>query len=349
MKKWLILLIANWFLVQSGFAQEITMSLSSNEGDPGQSNIEIELALDNTMDLAGFNTRITYDPNLVLVTAVTPTDRIVNMSNVSFNYGTTPGLVHCLVLDFGGNCVTPGVGPVAILNFEILADAPPDTVANLTLSNSDATDCVDITSIPVINEDGAITILPDFTNIVFSDVTAKVSGSSSALEVELSWRLDDALVVGCQVFRADENDAWQELTSALLVSDGKYHFSDSHIKADRDYVYKIVAVDQAGNALASHKMTVTTSPRQGEFGLKPVSPNPNQGMATIRFSLPAAGAVTLNVYASNGQLVETIVDETLNRGDYMRHWNAQNIAPGLYLMTLSSQFGQQTQKFSLIR
>lgn len=63
-------------------------------------------------------------------------------------------------------------------------------------------------------------------------------------------------------------------------------------------------------------------------------PNPFNPATNISFALPAEGFVTLEIYNSLGQEVETIVNSTLSAGKYSYVWNAANIASGVYFYQL---------------
>lgn len=51
------------------------------------------------------------------------------------------------------------------------------------------------------------------------------------------------------------------------------------------------------------------------------APNPVTDLATLRFTLPAAGAVSLRVFGPDGRLVQTLVDASLAAGTHAIDWN----------------------------
>lgn len=80
--------------------------------------------------------------------------------------------------------------------------------------------------------------------------------------------------------------------------------------------------------------------------LYPVAPNPVKGSAKIGFTLGDMGAVSLQVWNLNGQLVQTLLQaqQTL-AGEHIVEWDAQNLPSGLYCIMLRTEDGgMQTQK-----
>lgn len=76
------------------------------------------------------------------------------------------------------------------------------------------------------------------------------------------------------------------------------------------------------------------------FALAPAQPNPAPGRTLLRFTLPAAGRVRLEVFGVDGRLVRTLVDATLDAGPHEAPWDGRDaagaaVAPGLYLSRLS--------------
>lgn len=83
-----------------------------------------------------------------------------------------------------------------------------------------------------------------------------------------------------------------------------------------------VSIEHDGNALP------------GEYVLHDNYPNPFNPQTTIKFDLPEATSVTVNVYDAMGRLVDTLVNESLSAGSYRYTWSAGNHSSGLYLYRL---------------
>jgi hypothetical protein len=86
-----------------------------------------------------------------------------------------------------------------------------------------------------------------------------------------------------------------------------------------------------------------------EFELSQNYPNPFNPSTKIKFSLPNAGQVKLEVYNLLGEKVKTLVNEYLNSGNYESEFNTENFSSGVYLYKLSTDGFIQTKKMILLR
>jgi len=74
------------------------------------------------------------------------------------------------------------------------------------------------------------------------------------------------------------------------------------------------------------------------------APNPSQVTTSIRFELPTAGPVSLNVYDAAGRLVRTLARESFTAGRYVRTWDGATnsgvrAAAGVYFLKLAAPGG----------
>lgn len=81
-------------------------------------------------------------------------------------------------------------------------------------------------------------------------------------------------------------------------------------------------------------------------------PNPAAGETTLRFSLPQAGPTEIRIYALDGSLVRTLVNETRPAGETSVLWDGRtadgaHAGSGVYLARLSSNGTMRTQKIIL--
>jgi hypothetical protein len=72
------------------------------------------------------------------------------------------------------------------------------------------------------------------------------------------------------------------------------------------------------------------------FSLEQNYPNPFNPSTAIKFSLPYRTHVSLIVYDALGKLVNTLVDEELNTGNYTKEFMPANLASGVYLYKLQT-------------
>jgi len=76
-------------------------------------------------------------------------------------------------------------------------------------------------------------------------------------------------------------------------------------------------------------------PRQ--FVLLQNYPNPFNPKTIIRFDLPQACHVTLEIYNTNGQRIECLAQQEFQAGGHRIVWNASQIASGIYFYTLRAK------------
>jgi len=63
-----------------------------------------------------------------------------------------------------------------------------------------------------------------------------------------------------------------------------------------------------------------------------VRPNPFTKYATIRYSVPISGKVSIKLYNTTGRLVEVLNDGYVNAGNYTIHLSARHLAKGVYFL-----------------
>ena len=86
-----------------------------------------------------------------------------------------------------------------------------------------------------------------------------------------------------------------------------------------------------------------------EYSLMQNYPNPFNPSTTIRFSIPAASYVTLEVFNALGEKVEVLVSEELSAGTYKYEWNAKDLTSGIYFYRLTSESFTESKKMILLK
>lgn len=94
----------------------------------------------------------------------------------------------------------------------------------------------------------------------------------------------------------------------------------------------------------THTPTIPT-----EFGLKQNYPNPFNPSTTIEFSLPQSEFVTVKVYNTLGQEVETLVNGVQEAGTYTARFDASRLTSGVYFYRLQAGQFSQTKKMILLK
>jgi hypothetical protein len=75
-----------------------------------------------------------------------------------------------------------------------------------------------------------------------------------------------------------------------------------------------------------------------------VYPNPAEELTTIQFSLPQSSHVRVNVYDMSGKEISVLVNNDLPAGDHSLILNTGNLAKGVYIVRMISDFGIENQK-----
>jgi hypothetical protein len=129
--------------------------------------------------------------------------------------------------------------------------------------------------------------------------------------------------------------------------------------AGAPYWYKVSAVDIHGNegpaatTLPSGTVDVG-SDLPAVLWLGPPSPNPFEGSASFRFTLPAASRVTLDLFDQQGRRVRTLVNRQFAAGRYEIHWDGlgeggRSLGSGVYLYRIIAAGAERTGTVVSIR
>ena len=86
-----------------------------------------------------------------------------------------------------------------------------------------------------------------------------------------------------------------------------------------------------------------------KFSLSQNYPNPFNASTSIRFALPAAGHVTIDVFNLLGERVQRLTDADFNAGDHSVIWNANQATSGVYFYRLSTKEGIVTKRMVLLK
>jgi hypothetical protein len=78
-------------------------------------------------------------------------------------------------------------------------------------------------------------------------------------------------------------------------------------------------------------------------------PNPFNPSTTFQFRLPRSSNVTLKIYNSLGQEIETLASGFYNEGSYLIRWNASSFASGVYFYVLNYEGNRHSKKLVLVK
>ncbi|OQY29145.1 MAG: hypothetical protein B6244_04730 [Candidatus Cloacimonetes bacterium 4572_55] len=340
-----IIIIALFFTIAPARAQDVIFSMSQEEGQADE-QVDIDLSVSNSLDLSGFSARIYYDSDLLSVDHISATERLAGFASVMFNYNT-PGVIHCLVVDLGENCLDAEEGAVAVCSFNIIADPGIDTVSIVSLDQMAATHCDDPGIVVTIDHtDGSIHIMPRIA-IIFDQITASYREPNVLLEWELN---ETDRVVGCRVYRYEFDEEWYQLTNSLLIGPRAYHYEDQSVLPDRDYRYRIAAVGSLGEEKAQQIIAVETVRQKESPEILPVAPNPSTGLFSIHFRLTNPSPVSIRLFSVSGQQIADIFDQEMGEGEHVVSWDGRKIPSGAYLIAIkTSPDSYHTQRLIMVK
>ncbi len=118
---------------------------------------------------------------------------------------------------------------------------------------------------------------------------------------------------------------------------------------EKAYLYKIAAIESRGVEITNPFITATASRVLEAIALFPPSPNPSYGACTIHFQTPQSCRAQLGLYSITGQFVETIFDKVVEQGIHAIHWSGHAIPAGTYLLCLETNYGNESQKITILR
>ena len=157
---------------------------------------------------------------------------------------------------------------------------------------------------------------------------------------------------GFEIQRKDENSEWKYVGfvdgRGTITEQTEYSYIDDiNSIQSTDLKYRLKQIDFNGNFEYSKVVELVTIPTKYE--LLQNYPNPFNPSTTIRFSLPEATYIKINVYNMLGELVETLIEGTYEAGNYKIDFDAGELSSGAYIYRLESEGFVKVKKMILLR
>ncbi len=143
---------------------------------------------------------------------------------------------------------------------------------------------------------------------------------------------------------SDNGSTWNDPVAGYLSGGFVYSMAQNsdYIFAGTSQVYRRPTSQFTGlNAISSFI--------PDNFNLSQNYPNPFNPGTNIKFSIPAASSVTLEVFNQVGQSVKVLVSEALGAGTYEYYFDASSLSSGIYFYTFKAGEFAQTRKMILIK
>jgi len=151
------------------------------------------------------------------------------------------------------------------------------------------------------------------------------------------------------MFRTDRSFAVTAIHGLGRTAVGAPGLSDLRSSRKTGWWDEVRVARGSRNATIEDARPVETTPP-----LLAVSPNPFNPRTMISLRLATSGPVTVQLYNVRGQLVRTLVDESLDAGQHSVIWtgeddNGRSVASGVYFVRLESPDGVERRRIALVR
>jgi hypothetical protein len=186
--------------------------------------------------------------------------------------------------------------------------------------------------------------------VAISNFNARPADGGVRLQAQFLYTLGDAAFV--VVYRANGgSEEFHGISTTDAPAGGNFSFVDDSVQPGKAYRYKIGVIDGDGEFFSP---TAEVKLPASRVELAQNVPNPFNPTTTIRFSLPASERVSLAVYAANGALVRTLVDEVRGSGAHNITWDGRDsagtpVSSGLYFYRLSAGKFSESKKMVLLK
>jgi hypothetical protein len=172
--------------------------------------------------------------------------------------------------------------------------------------------------------------------------------------VTLAWKtLSEENNAGFEVQRRIGTEDFQRIGyvegAGTTTQSRSYQFEDAAMPFEvKEVTYRLKQVDYGGAFEYSPEVEVTID-APDELALHGNYPNPFRERTTIRYELPKAGDVRIDVYNVLGQRVATLVDERKEAGREEAVFDARRLASGVYFVRLRVADETRVEKITVVR
>lgn len=186
------------------------------------------------------------------------------------------------------------------------------------------------------------------------------SGALRNNAIQLNWQTATEVDNhGFEIEKRTTKSDWQKIGfvegHGTSNSPKYYSFTDKSVLSGEKYQYRLKQIDGDGTFTYSNIIEIEASAITG-FTLEQNYPNPfsagslsGNTETVIRFALPVAGDVRLDVYNSAGERIKTLVEGFREAGVYSVRYSAEGLASGIYFYNLEAGGSRLTGKMLLLR
>ena len=118
---------------------------------------------------------------------------------------------------------------------------------------------------------------------------------------------------------------------------------DRYTNTRRDLIIDIM------NWLSGPVENAPDQPKPTAFSLSPNYPNPFNASTTIKYDLPEASDVSIEIFDILGRKVETLISGKQSAGSHSAVWNAENATSGVYFYKIKAGDYSDTKRCLLLK
>jgi len=178
------------------------------------------------------------------------------------------------------------------------------------------------------------------------------SATTDSKNVNLNWATaTETNNSGFEIERRYDKTDWLEIGfvpgHGTTTEKQNYSYIDQNVNAGI-YSYRLKQVDFDGTFEYSNEILVNVTASL-EFTLDQNFPNPFNPNTLIKYSIPKSSQVSLKIFNTLGQEMETLVNEEKQVGTYEVNWNASNLQSGVYFYRIQAGSYVETKKMVLMK
>ncbi|MBD3289093.1 T9SS type A sorting domain-containing protein [candidate division KSB1 bacterium] len=159
---------------------------------------------------------------------------------------------------------------------------------------------------------------------------------------------------GFNIYRSRKSsDNFIKINEDVITGEKSYSFVDETVTAGETFYYQLEEICKNGDK-KTHPAITVEMPMPENFNLFPNYPNPFNTITLVRYQLPAASQVTIDVYNVLGRRIRTLVDEVKEAGFYTVTWDGLDsdgfpVVSGLYFYRMHAGSFKTTRKMTVVR
>ena len=181
------------------------------------------------------------------------------------------------------------------------------------------------------------------------------TGVENGNQIDLYWETaTEVNNYGFDVERSFSSPGMDWMTIGFVEGNGNsnsskyYNYIDKNIRRSGIYYYRLKQIDNDGQFEFSSIVEIDFSKPSG-FKLNQNYPNPFNPVTSITFQIPVKAIVTLNVYNIVGKVIATLLEGEVEPGCYVRNFDGNDLASGVYFCKLQANEFVEIKKMLLLK